>query len=430
MFLALANSPVQRDFLIQDKKRYSRDASSGQWLGWKDKDLFPPGSSDPSYLFFRPFNALGDFFGEEKLKAWVKENHLDRSLLSACYPDELGLRDECIREIATTYSVGNQLVVVPIGFDEIKEAATNLKCSLLHLGIENVLYWALDSDTHKSLISNGYLSYFNPALLKPGEILKSMNQKDAISTKVLREKVRLLHKVLSAGFDLWYLDPDVVASRSFIERASEYTKAPLNAEIVLSVGDPDVGESTIDVKSPPKPNLGIMYMRNTENSLRFLESVMEKLKEDAFIDGNEAITEFISHSKQVSWTGIGSIARTIDYPEAGKEKTLKPPPSKNDAVPNRIASSWVDFFNVYSEQDAAAEKIRVHYFDQLEYVDGHHEIPQSNLASLRLIKGKSGPDLKSTFDQNKLWYVDDKGECIQKWDKIGIKAESPLNIAI
>ena len=163
VILALINSDIQRKFLKADKKRYVRSSNDGnvEWIGWKDRHIFPPGASDPVYLFFRPFNVLGDFFGETKLLEWIRKNHLEQKKSRPCYQEQLGFRNECLRELGLSVAVSNELILIPINKAFLR-LGNNLRCSLVRQGILNIMFWALDIEAHDTLLESGYLSYFIP----------------------------------------------------------------------------------------------------------------------------------------------------------------------------------------------------------------------------------------------------------------------------
>lgn len=153
--------------LKADKKRYVRHGDNGklEWIGWQDRHLFPPGSPDPAYLFIRPFNVFGDFFGETRLLDWIVTNHLDLKKGAQCTKDQLGYRDECLRELSLTLSEANELILVPVG-SKYWSVVANLRCSLEKLGIFNIIHWALDLETHDRLVEEGHLSYFVQGFLR------------------------------------------------------------------------------------------------------------------------------------------------------------------------------------------------------------------------------------------------------------------------
>ena len=159
--LALINNVKQRRKLKVDKKRYVRTSKTGnlEWVGWKDRHIFPPGASDPTYLFFRPFNVLGDFFGETKLLEWIRINHLEFHKSAPCHKDQLGFREECLRELILPIAESNTVVMIPVNRDFLPIAA-NLRCSLHRLGITNIMHWSLDIQAHDSLLEGGKFKPF------------------------------------------------------------------------------------------------------------------------------------------------------------------------------------------------------------------------------------------------------------------------------
>ena len=145
---ALMNSPLSNR-LQGDKRRYNREPGSGAttWVGWADRHIFPPGQTEPRYLFFRPFNALGTTYDESKLVRWVGRNHLEMLSGSECIVGQMGTREECLRAFAEKVAIDNHVVLVPVN-KAFLSLASNLRCSLARVGWTNVIHWALDSETH------------------------------------------------------------------------------------------------------------------------------------------------------------------------------------------------------------------------------------------------------------------------------------------
>jgi Nucleotide-diphospho-sugar transferase len=317
--LVLANSPSQNTKLVQDKKRYAREAGSGAWCGWKDHEMFPPGSS--AFFFFRPFNLYGTYFGEDKLAIWVKQKHLDQSILKPCLVGELGSRDECLRELAAETAFNNGLILIPVGSKFIPMVA-NLRCSLTRQGIANIIFWSFEASVHKQVMAQGLLSYYDPAyeVTPPPE---KFHQQDPQFVKIMRHKPTILLKLLNAGFDAWYIDADVVATRDFRLRSSDYTNPPFDADVILTVSEAMLITPTKAVLKPPSPDSGIMFFRSTEKSKMFLENVEDRIAASFALDEDLALSQAVVQASDVTWTGIGTKARTIIYPDGKNEASRR-----------------------------------------------------------------------------------------------------------
>ncbi|KAI8896370.1 nucleotide-diphospho-sugar transferase-domain-containing protein [Globomyces pollinis-pini] len=420
----LVNSPVHRHLLIPDKKRYVREAGSASWIGWKDRYIFPPGSTDPQFLFLRPFNAYGDFFGETKLMEWIQTNHLDLSSGSSCQRDQLGYRDECIREIVSSVADGNELVVVPVN-KAFLEIAANLRCSLHRVGIDSVLHWAMDVEAHDTLIAEGYTSYFVPdAKNSPGR----HHYQDKEFTDMLRTKPLVLQKLIDAGFNVWMLDADTIAMRDFRIKSKDYVKDPFNVDIILSIANTEPVPATYDVVQPPSASTGMMYLRSTEGTREFLNDVARRLELDLLLDDQDAVRQFISQSKHTTFTGVGTKAKTDLYPAEGENleiaanKTVDAEELEIGPVPkseptNKGGNSLADFFSfvTQSTQSKDIPKIRVHFFDQLEFVNGqiyyHNDEMTKSFNSYRVIHASGEWDPKQSMQSKDLWFLDSDGVC-------------------
>jgi hypothetical protein len=407
----LANSPTQRYRLFQDNKRYSKDFSSG-WITWDDRESFPPGSSDPAFLFFRPFNALGKFYQEDKMLSWVEENHLNRSSVSTCLPSELGQRDECIREIVSEVAIDNTVVIVPVGISFLP-LANNLRCSLQRVGIENIVHWALDKEAHLLLIERDYISFYNP------EIQEGIPEKDAMLRKVFRAKPKVLLKILSAGYNIWYLDADTVVNRDFRSKSPHYRDAPFQADIVLSVGESISIKPTEKVVTPPMTNSAVMYIQNSQRSRKFFADLQDRLNLNPSMDDTTSLNMAVADKRQVLWTGIGDRARTIVYPdewEPKKEEKAKDPGPK---VPRSkgLIGAFENFLSYSSPGDD--QPVRLHFFDPLEFVSGHIYFQNPTLipegySGFYVIHADGEKTPIRSFKDNNIWYLDSKGYCKEK----------------
>jgi hypothetical protein len=405
----LFNSPL-RNTLIRDKKRYVQDPSSG-WLGWKDRNLFPAGALNPAFLFIRPFNALGNHYGETKLLEWIRQKHLDISERAACQRDDLGYRDECLREIVSTIADQNEIILIPVN-SALYSVAMNLMCSLIRIDQTNVVFWSLDIEVHERLVNEGYLSFVLPNLRGNPERLQPKQNE---LTKLLRSKPVVIQKFINAGYDVWYFDADMVVMREFRSKAEEYKKDPFSADIILSVANAEAIPPTLDVHQIPTTNAGIMYFRTTEKSKQFLEDTIKQLESNAKEDDQDALRFLMNHSKAIKWTGVGTRAVSEIYPD-GKTDHKPHDPDQDQSVKSTIVDQLSDFFSLTKVKTAS--NVRIHFFDQYEFVNGqiffrHPETIPTNFNSYRIIHASGESDPEQRFKEKELWYLDAEGVCSQ-----------------
>lgn len=379
--------------------------------------MFPPGSSDPPFFFFRPFNMYGTYFGENKLLAWVKENHLDRSVVKSCLAEELGTRDECIRELAADTAVNNAIILIPV-WSKFMDIVANLRCSLTRQGIKNVVFWSFEAAVHKQIMSEGLLSYYNPEYeVSPPP--KLFHRQDPQFSKIMRHKPTILLKLLNAGYDTWYLDADVVALRDFRLRALDYIVSPFNADVILTVSESKLITPTKALVKPPGPDSGIMFFKSTEKSKVFLEDIEQRIANSVNLNEEEALSQAVAQASGVIWTGIGTKARAIIYPDGKNGAKVE---EEQDVVENPVhgpdfMNGLVDFFNFYSSKNSN-DNVRIHFFDQLEFVNAKiffkspALIPEK-FAGHRLVHANEESDPGKSLRERNLWFLDENLVCLK-----------------
>ncbi|KAJ3318790.1 hypothetical protein HDV06_007041 [Boothiomyces sp. JEL0866] len=403
LIAALVNDPKQKTMLVPDKKRFVRVWGDYLWVGWQDKHLFPIGAKNPQYLFFRPFNALGDFFGETKLVDWIRDNHLDMnsdSHAAACRIEHLGYRDECIYEIVSQLDK-NEIILVPVN-RPFYEAAMNLRCSMESFGIHNVLFWSLDIETHEKITEEGYLSFY---VAEDDDIPDRKYPEDPEFNLLLKKKPYVIRKLISSGFNVWYLDADTVVLRDFRLRAKEYIKVH-KADIILSIGNSEHVPSTDSLEIPPKVNAGIMYFTNSLVVQKFLERVNSKLNSQNHLNDQQAIQSAIEKSNIV-YTGIGVKAKHEEYPETSTNisRIQKDIRTENSGL----------LYNMLSF--TAESKVKVHFFDHTEFINGPYyhslqDIPSPSPFKIIHFSGTKNPEME--MKSKKLWLLNDRGKCLEK----------------
>ena len=163
-----------------------------------------------------------------------------------------------------------------------------------------------------------------------------------------------------------------------------------------------------------------MYIRNSERSIEFFTSVVDILDGDGTLNGREGMRQAMLPG-QVLWTGIGSKSRTVVYGDkvlsgkGGEEEDSKVQgPSKEES--GNFMNNLVDFFNKYATEDEANKKIRVHYFDQFEFINGRiifkkPDLIPEDFSGFRLIHADVEAKAQQAFSIYKLWFLDDNLQC-------------------
>ncbi|KAJ3275516.1 hypothetical protein HDV01_000343 [Terramyces sp. JEL0728] len=404
---ALVNDANQKKLLVPDKKRFVRLWGDYLWVGWQDKHLFPTGTKNPQYLFFRPFNALGDFFGETKLVDWVKDNHLNMNSntnTAACRIEHLGYRDECIYEIVSQLDKV-EIILVPVN-RPFFDTAMNLRCSLERFGIKNVLFWSLDIETHEKITEEGKLSFY---VAEDDDIPDRKYAGEPGFNRLLKKKPYVIRKLISSGFNVWYLDADTVVLRDFRIRAKEYTKL-YSSDMILSIGDSNYVQSTESLETPPSVNAGIMYFTNSLVVQKFLDKIISKLSSQPEFSDQQAIQSAIETSN-IIYTGIGVKPKHSEYPEAVSNATIQ----QRDAKAEKPGL----LYNMFSFTKDS--KVRVHFFDHLEFINGPYynsitELPSPSPFRIIHFSGVKNPEAE--IKNKQLWLLNERGKCTEPSESI------------
>jgi hypothetical protein len=362
-------------------KRFSTDKPN-DWVGLSDKNLFPAGILEPQYLFLRPFNAVENNYDELLLKEWIMKNHLEYAPLSTCTKNDLGSRDECLRQIISDHPqhiINEDMIMVPVDAQTIN-LAKNLKCSLQRHGMTNFIFWALDKPTGEKLLAAGHLVYMDKRTRKRFDTLQ-----------MTQEKPRIIQKLITAGFNVWYFDPDVIIQGNIKSRVIEYKQPPHEADIIFSVTGP------IIEKHLKKPSIGtgLIYFKNSEKTKRFIKKVIEEI--DRMNTDDKKAYEMVVGMSICKISGVGSkgLQEKFDY-EVIKEEVVILDGLEDDVV-------------------------AVHFFDQFEFIDGSIYFDDPGLIpegfrSFKAIHANVDAEggfkiAEEQFKERNLWYIDEEGNC-------------------
>eukprot|EP00842_Homolaphlyctis_polyrhiza_P003002 jgi/Hompol1/3702/HPOL_000837-RA len=415
----LLNSPQFRDTVVNDAKRYLRfgtiDAAHPSWLGYKDRHLFPPGESEPSFYFIRKINVLGNEFQEAKLLKWIEDNHMNAPQITAnssCTIEDASVRIDCLREFASKIAINNEIVVIPVNRAFLTLAA-NLRCSMTRAGIKNLIYWSLDIEVHESLISRGTLSIFLPGF---PSITEAQKPRTAYFTRMMRYKPYLIERFLLAGFNVWCLDADTVVLDPDFRTTIVNDRT---ADIFVSIETPHF------VMNPNEKIListGIMYLRNTPRSRAFITHVIEMMGKSMLFDDQDAVRKVVGDNRLVKVLydrlAVPSTDIYVDKEDTGQ---ILGQDDTNDNNPRTNSNSNDSTMNSNDNDNINGPihdtRIRVKYLDQIEYISGlllfdrTEEIPKL-FDKFKLVHSKPLENPMVSLSEWGLWYLDNSGNCV------------------
>lgn len=367
----MINSPAFKGKIINDNKRYLRFTGGAHpsWLGFKDRHLFPPGEPVPSFFFIRKFNSRGELFGERDLINWIQTYHfkkkkaIDGPIPSGkCTVEQMSVRKECFKEIGSTVAVKDSVVVIPVNLPFLA-AAKNLMCSLARLGVNNVIFWALDLDVYELLLKQDKLAILMPGM-NPLPDLQSKKSSDLINA--LRSKPKLLKYILESGLSIWILDADVVAVKDFtaIQDATTDIFVSLDGYLISS---------------------SVVFYRSNNRTLRFLNRVQSELDRSSNLDDENALRRVLLQNG------------TAQVLPANHEKLFPSSTSSLGGSPGKMKRSLED--------------PRVRYLDSFSFISASvfEKNPQSIPPGF-----KDFFTLHANEEQAKklgYWFVDDDGVC-------------------
>ncbi|KAJ1344756.1 hypothetical protein BSLG_000277 [Batrachochytrium salamandrivorans] len=427
----LVNSPQFSDTVVNDNKRYLRFAGGGaahpSWLGYKDRFLFPAGEPEPSFFFIRKMNVFGTSFEEGRLLEWIDTHHMHSSFSidgneaqdnQPCKIEDASVRIACLKEFGDKFSVNNELVIVAVNRAFLVHAA-NLRCSLVHSGINNLVYWSLDIEVHESLISKGRLSIFLAGFPSTSE---RQDPSKPYFVKMMRYKPKVLAMFLEAGFNVWYMDADSVSLQDF--RPEIVADESVHVHVALG------NEKRIDINlagedaDVPLASAGIMYLRNHPSSKLFIQHVLDMQTQSMLLSDQDAMRKVIANRDLVvtsfttSQTAIKrrGLVRRSDY-DVHKRSDDVYNPSNVDRTSLHIAEKTNGKFP--RGMDSHPAKIHIRYFDQFQFINGiilfDHttEIPM-NFDQFKVVHSRPLENPAATLSKWGLWFLDSKGTCANK----------------
>lgn len=165
----------------------------------------------------------------------------------------------------------------------------NLNCRMRNLGINNVLYWALDETAEAILRDYQIPVYYNPTFF-------SSKQEESYHTenyiKMMSERPKFWKMIMRTGFNMFFMDVDIAI-----------LKNPLD-EII---GDADL-EGQIDefdlltaenIHQIPQLCAGAFFLKSNERTIKFLDK-MEKVLADRVedvLDDQQALNHVLGSRK-------------------------------------------------------------------------------------------------------------------------------------
>jgi hypothetical protein len=325
----LINSPIMRDLIFRDNKRYlrfSKGHSHPSWLGLKDRYLFPAYEPEPSFFFIRKMNFIGKLYDEKSLAEWISKTHFSNPPHTNCTMEDASVLDHCLLLYAKKISIDNELIIIPTNTGYLKYTE-NLVCSLAHFGITNIIYWSLDHAVHDQFLSKGQLSIFFPGFPTDENIL---TKEDLTFVRMMRYKNRMISLVLNLGFHVWYLDADIVVLSDFRYLAVD----DKSSDVFIAV------DETYKEPKTSVPSTSTMYFRNSENSKSFMKGLGKALQ----------VAESFDDLKALKWMLRDSTKYQLIYPNKtnvfSSDKVLPP-----DNSHQRIKVDIIPTLNVSTPSD-------------------------------------------------------------------------------
>ncbi|KAI8894641.1 core-2/I-branching enzyme-domain-containing protein [Globomyces pollinis-pini] len=380
----LCNSPEFNGKILNNNKRYLRFSGGAHpsWLGYPDRHLFPAYEPDPSFYFIRKMNTQGNIYEEKKLLKWIEDYHFKDLVPGACTIEQMSVRIECLKEFGDIIAVNNQLIIVPLN-TPFSITTRNLICSLERLGIFNVLYWALDIPSYESLLTLNKPVIMLPGLNPMGDLQPGRTQQ---LVYMMRSKPKLIEMVLKAGFSTWFLDADIVALKDFRDITDP------SADIFIGLDNTDhlIG-------LPPVPSSGIMYFKQSKQSLKFLELIQNEMILSSLLDDQDALRRVVKHKSVKALLPDMNVLYTTKQKRTDlMTETLLQPHTTTTFPESLLNVRYLDVFSFISGK---------------VFIDSPNKIPKKFI-NYFLIHTHTPSNNQAILEGFGLWFVDMTGTCV------------------
>jgi hypothetical protein len=170
---------------------------------------------------------------------------------------------EYLNYLISGLASNNTIIIVSINKALIR-VGLNLNCRMRQLGMNNVLWWALDESAHAMLTAYQIPSYFNPAFIQ----METFEQGSNIYLDMMATRFSFWRSVIRTGHNMFFMDVDVVIYRNpLLDLAWD---ADLEGQV-----DEFEYEEAVDEFRYPHMCAGAFLLKPNNRSIRFLDD-MEK----------------------------------------------------------------------------------------------------------------------------------------------------------
>ncbi|KAI9207406.1 core-2/I-branching enzyme-domain-containing protein [Polychytrium aggregatum] len=428
--------------IIKDMKRYlafEEGSPHPTWLSYTDRQHLNPNPlyfysnfTGFTYFFCRKFNALDSTKNQKKLLDWIDSNLFDPSNNSPCEPDQISFRRHCLLQALSKIAVNNQVIVIPTNKAFVK-IALNLACSLARQGLYNIVFWSLDIQAHDTLLDKGYVSLFD---FPDYATKRRVYRQDYDLVRMMRNKPKVLAKLVGAGFDVWFLDGDSVVLRDL---TALHTTANPTADVYIALGEKkNVGHVKLSSglsHKLPVLNVGTMFLRGNARTYRFLLQAWNALKDDGAAPDLQGFTKVLGMENEVVWVDDRLTLRNgTTLPPAGND--LK----ERDASPEQESTEASLLLTpaTLPPLKSLADRTRFTFLAQEEFVNGYllfgseanarkgdkslasGSPPTANqvhdTAGYSIIHADWVPEPEIALRNRQLWFLGPKDQCLAKPD--------------
>ena len=313
-------------------------------------------------------------------------------------------------------AVNNTIVVVPIN-EGMLNFAHNLICSVGKTSFDpkKLVFWTLGEQAGKILEAGGYTTFHDPSLFGVATNENPVHYTDEFH-KMMLERPKFFHKVLSTGLDMLFMDVDTVlydnplavvddnADLIFSSDSYEFYGSAAGASSEGS-GDSDPFQ---DIRAKgdkiPPVCMGFFYMRSGANTIRLCESFRDVLTGAPGFDYHREKAGFVDDQ-----SGMDVLLND------GRAQLVDP-------LPRGIADAMLE--GRYSGRT----ELKVRLLDQSWYASGHlfrhrNDEYQRGLEELQA-NGKSRLGIHFNWDtgeitkvdgakQMGIWQLTEEGQCMQ-----------------
>lgn len=174
-----------------------------------------------------------------------------------------------LRSLIQPLAKDNTILIVPSNLAFLP-LALNLRCRLSSLGVQNILFWALDEQAESRLTSQGVPNFYDPTLTPEGNPNATW-YRDGGYQRMMHSRPRAWWRVLATGFDMLFVDADIVAFRG------PESWFPRVGDVEVQLDGFEGWKTMLNESLAPHLCAGLFWMRSGPRTLQLMESVNAEL---------------------------------------------------------------------------------------------------------------------------------------------------------